>query len=517
MQIKPFMTGCLSSYPRIVFSAALLLGLVVYGAIIHPLLFGLQRHIPGPWLTKITSLYLAYYDVTYSRNIKIREWHQRYGPVVCISPNEVSVASLEAVREVYAAACGWSKSDYFDNFMGYNQRSVFATKSYQEHRKKRKLTSAFYQATTIYKVPEFEQHIRSRCQAVLKQIEQSHEVDVFGLTDWYAFDIITYLVFGPDHRTCCIDGPCQERGIIEKLKHLQFVTPLRTRFPRLFSWISPFIAWRVSPANYLQAEDELAGWCRQRTLLAIGDSSLFGSRSLLRHLSQTKASANDNEASLDGDFIAAELLDNINAARATVAVTGTYLIWLLGRNPQWQLRIRDELRALPAQADGSVAFADVDSRVPTLEASLREVYRLYAASSGRAERVVPPGGSTLSKVYLPEGTIVSSSISALHRDETLFPDPGTFEPRRWLEADSATLKARSAQLIPFGYGGRICLGKAVATMELKLLAAALCLRYEMTPSPTCTPELMQQCSTHDAVPRVLACMIQFQRLDTSEG
>lgn len=495
--------------------ATICLGLVLYRIVLHPVLYGPLSHVPGPWITKITSIYLAYYDLQYRRNTEILKWHQRYGPVICISPNEVSVATLESTQKVYTATYGWSKSDYFDNFTGYNQRSVFATKSYVEHRKKRKLTSAFYQATTIYKLPELEQHIYGRCHAaILNQIKNTHEADVYSLTDWYALDVITYLVFGPNHNTHCVDEPCQERIIIEKLKHLQFVSPFRVRFPRIFSRVAPVLVRLIPRLDYLRAEEDLSDWCRVRMSAALNDDQLFGSRSLLRQLSQLQKDGDGQP--LNRDFIAAELLDNINAARATVAVTATYLIWLLSTHPVWQHKVQDELKAIPIHVDGSTSFADVNNKAPVLEACLREVYRLYPASSGRSERVVPEGGCNLSGVHLPEGCIVAGAILALHRDEALFPDPEMFAPQRWLEVDKVGLQTLSTQLMPFGYGGRICLGKALATMEVKMLAATLYLRYETVPAASCTPESMRQCSTHDAVPRALACMIEFRSLDTNQ-
>jgi cytochrome P450 len=90
------------------------------------------------------------------------------------------------------------------------------------------------------------------------------------------------------------------------------------------------------------------------------------------------------------------------------------------------------------------------------------------------------------------------------------PDPHLFAPERWLDQDEQTWKLRDAQLIPFGYGARICLGKALATMELKLLMARLYRSYETVMTASSSPEAMWQSSTHDAVPRGLKCVVKFQ-------
>lgn len=470
------------------------------------------HHVRGSWLCKISGLCLALTDFRSCRNDKILEWHRRYGPVICIAPNEVSVATLEGTKDVYGTAHRWPKSNYFDHFMGYDRRSVFATKPYKEHQAKRRLISAFYQPSTIYKLPHIEQHVQERAQTVVRQISTNTEVDVYSLTDWYALDIITHLVLGPDYCTRSVKTACPERDILAGLKQQQFVGSLRIRYPTVYDYVSRCCRALSSRFSYLSADDELAAWCKQRTANAIKGPSISDSHSLLRHLLQVHES-DKKKPPLDRQYIAAEVLDNINAAEATVAVTATYLIWRLTEAPEWQKKIRDELAALLVQSDGFLPFSELDSRVPSLEACLREVYRLHPASSGRAERIVPEGGHVLCGVFLPQGTIVTTSVMALHRDETIFPDPDRFSPGRWLDGDPLAMKKREAYLIPFGHGARICLGKALATLEIKVLIAHIYLRYNTTMGISMTPESMRQCSTHDAVPKGLKCVVRFQKID----
>ncbi|KAH7325580.1 benzoate 4-monooxygenase cytochrome P450 [Stachybotrys elegans] len=458
-----------------------------------------------------TGWYLGFYDLTSHRNDKILDWHRKYGPVVCIGPNEVSVATLDGTRKIYGTTFRWAKSNYFDHFKGYGMRSVFATKEYEEHRQKRRFISSFYQPSTIYKLPEIEHYVKDRAEAVVRQIQHDQPVDVYGLTDWYAIDIITFLTLGPDFASQSIESPCVERQIFARLKQQQFVGPFRIRHPRAYAAFSRAYQWLSSKRSYLVADDDLASWCKDRISAAMDGKRLLDSHSLLRHLLHHDHTGTEN-APLNRDYVAAEILDNINAAEATVAVTATYLLWRLTAAPLWQDNIRKELALLPVQEDGSLSFTDIDSRVPALEACLREVYRLHPASSGRAERVVPQGGSVISDFHLPEDTIVTTSVPALHRDEVLFPDPDRFMPERWLNADPDTLKAREAQLIPFGHGGRICLGKALATLEIKVLIASLYQQHKSVMEASTTAESMRQCSTHDAVPSALKCEIRFQRV-----
>lgn len=491
----------------------ILLTVFVYAWLLRPLSNGRLLHIPGPWLSKISNIPLSFYDLTCCRNDQILNWHRQYGPVIRIAPNEVSVATLEGTREMYGTTYRWAKSNYFDHFKGFNMRSVFATKSYEEHREKRKAVSGFYQASTIYRLPDIEEHVKERSLAVLNQIVFGQETDVYSLTDWYALDIITFLALGPDNCTHSIERVCPERGLLMELKRQQFVGPFRVRYPKLYMCISQLLGRLNSRFSYLLADDRFATWCQERFYAALEDPCVFQSHSLIRHLLEAHKGRRGG-GSVDSSYMAAEVLDNINAAEATVAVTATYFIWRLTETPRWQQKIRKELSMIPAQDDGSLSFANIDSRVPSLEACLREVYRLHPASSGRAERIVPSGGHTLSGIYLPEDTIVTTSVTALHQDESVYPDPGCFAPERWLEKDEHVLKIRDSQLIPFGYGGRICLGKALATLELKLLITRLYLKHESVRTASTDASSMKQCSTHDAVPNALKCVVRFQSIES---
>ena len=490
---------------------AFLIVLFLAASCLFFLLDGRLRLIPGPTLSKFSALHLGFYDLSYTRNERIWEWHRQYGPVVCISPFQVSVASLEGAKNMYGASRKWAKSDYFDHFKGYGMRSIFATKPYDKHQAKRKLIFAFYQASNIYKDPAIEQHCQERARAALRQIRSGQETDVYSLIDWYALDNITYLILGPDYCTYTVDHAGPEREILRDLKYQQFLMPFRFSCPQIYGLVSASVG-NLRPGYFL-ADEKLASWCWQRTSQAMSSPTLNNSRSLLRHLLEAHQGSKTMEP-LSHQYIAAEVLDNINAAEATIAVTATYLIWRLTENPQWQQKIREELRALPVQHDGSLSFAHVNGQAPSLDACLREVLRLHPASSGRGERIVPKGGYTFSGVFVPEDTVVTTCVLALHHDESIFPDPGRFTPERWLNVDETSFRRLDSQLISFGIGGRICLGKSLAIMEIKVLIASLYLKYETFMTTVSNADSMRQCSTHDAVPRALECVVRFQRAET---
>lgn len=390
-----------SQLPIPVLAAIGLALLLVYHYVIAPVFTGHLSHIPGPWLAKITTYQLGWYDLRLIRNDQIFEWHKKYGPIICIGPNEVSVSTLEDTHQVYSPTTRWEKSDYFDHFMAYGERAVFATKPYGEHRARRKLIASFYQASNTFSKPEVETRVRERAQAVANFVVQNKgnkaygEAEMLGLSACYAWDNITQLVFGPGYGTKAIEGEGPERKFLQDLKSLQLWGPFGGQFPLLYKGLSAILTTFTQSYKFLHAESEVSNWSMERFQKAIQCPVVRTSHSLLGRLTEM-----NKKEPLRDSYMAAEALDNIGAAEATIAVTATYLVWQLSEHPYWQERIREELQALPKEEDGLPSFTDVNA-LPILEAFLSEVYRLHPASSGKAERVVPQAGAVLAGTPVP--------------------------------------------------------------------------------------------------------------------
>lgn len=59
------------------------------------------RHIPGPFVSRVSSIWIATQCRLYRRSRKVHELHERYGDVVRIATNHVSVNRPEALQELY--------------------------------------------------------------------------------------------------------------------------------------------------------------------------------------------------------------------------------------------------------------------------------------------------------------------------------------------------------------------------------------------------------------------------------
>ena len=98
------------------------LGLASIFSLIRRLGSPLQK-LPGPFLSRFTSLILRVHELRASRTPYIHRLHLKYGPAVRIAPNQVAFASLGAVKEIYASGgSGYDKTEFYDLFKVYGRR-----------------------------------------------------------------------------------------------------------------------------------------------------------------------------------------------------------------------------------------------------------------------------------------------------------------------------------------------------------------------------------------------------------
>lgn len=94
------------------------------------------------------------------------------------------------------------------------------------------------------------------------------------------------------------------------------------------------------------------------------------------------------------------------AGTDTTSTTLTYLWWELAKNPQWQDKIREELKTHVGSKEETrsyriPSYADIVD-LPVLDAVINEALRLHPAAPASLPRITPPGGRTVNGYYIPE-------------------------------------------------------------------------------------------------------------------
>lgn len=207
-------------------------------------------------------------------------------------------------------------------------------------------------------------------------------------------------------------------------------------------------------------------WAMRRRYDAIVESllakaeqgDLDGREDILAMMLQSRY---DDGSTMDHREIADQLLTLLTAGHETTATTLAWAIERLRRHP----RVLDAL------------VEEVDRGGDALrQATLVEVQRTRPVIDITGRRVKAEQFQ-LGRWTLPQGCTILVSIALLHTDGSVFPDPATFDPYRFLGT-----KPDLYQWIPFGGGTRRCLGAAFATMEMNVVLRTMLRDFTLLPT-----------------------------------
>jgi pentalenene oxygenase len=201
-------------------------------------------------------------------------------------------------------------------------------------------------------------------------------------------------------------------------------------------------------------------------------------------------------ALLDGGLTDQELHDHVLtlllAGHETSASALAWTLYLLGRHPGVQRRLRAEARAAGDQPPGPATGASL----PYTRAVVSEAIRLYPPAwlIGRTLTA----DTELGGWRLPAGSVAAVSPLLLHHDPRWFPDPEAFDPGRWLD-DRRHAVPRHAYL-PFGTGPRACIGEQFAWAETVTVLSVLAQSWTFRPAPGPPPRPGYRLTLRPAAP-----------------
>jgi cytochrome P450 len=186
---------------------------------------------------------------------------------------------------------------------------------------------------------------------------------------------------------------------------------------------------------------------------------------------------------LGDDDLVEQLLLLLFAGYETTASSLSCLMAALLQHPEELALLQEELNGLPwPPAPGEAATAFDPGAAPRLAAVVQEVMRLNPPVGGFFRRTTRE--LVLDGVSVPAGRVVQVALAASNRytpEESGTPEQADdleqFRPARHLgEASGLTL-------LPFGGGERVCLGKALAELEIRLLAVGLLKQVRLLLAP----------------------------------
>jgi cytochrome P450 len=448
---------------------------VIYTAYFAPI-----SRLPGPNISRWTNVVLNYHWLKGTRAQYVHDLHQRYGPVVRVGTGEVDISDMTAVKVIHSIKGCYKKAPFYKDLVP-GTTNLFNACDVEFHRRHRRLLSSpLSESSLVLYEPTVDSYIKRAIASMRQEMEERGAADVAKFWLFMATDVIVDLSFG------------ESFGILESGENSQYVKDLegvaakgsiRTTFPTLIRLAIklPLPIFKETTAAVLRLR-KYAEEAFERYKRDFASNPAAAKPMLFKKLYEA------GEAGLSDDEIRAEAQAYIVAGSDTTATTLTYLVFSVCSHNDVKQTLVKELMTL------SEDFNHADLRqLPYLNNVIDETLRLYAAAPAALPRVVPAGGAHLARHFLPGDTVVSTQAWSLHRNPVVFPDPERWDPSRWEQAT----KEMHDTIMSFGAGSRVCIGKHLARMELRLATARFFRAF-----PNSTVSSLEGMSDDDMVPEV---------------
>ena len=284
----------------------------------------------------------------------------------------------------------------------------------------------------------------------------------------YTVDVTAGLAFGVDMNT--VESHDE---VIQA--HLDKVLP--ALFRRLMSPL-PYWRWLRFPGErrlgvHLEAlQRAVTGFIAEARLRMNENPEL---REEPSNLIEAMIAARDDPASgLTDTDVAGNVLTMLLAGEDTTANTLAWMIYLFDRNRAVLQRAAAEVRGVLGEDHQPRSYEQL-ARMSFLEACANETMRLKPVAP--INTVEAARDTVVAGIHIPKGTLVMCLMRPGAVDERRFADAAAFKPERWLSGEGTTSAKRVS--MPFGAGPRLCPGRYLAMLEIKMVAAMLLGGFEI--------------------------------------
>ncbi len=410
-------------------------------------------------------------------HLQLEQWAREFGPlyrlqlvrrkIVVVGDHELVAAVLRDRPDGFRRT---SRLNEIAHEMGMPP-FVFTANGDEWKRQRRMVMAGFDPAHVKGYFPALVTVARRLAGRWQKAAQQGTAIDLQADLMRYTVDTIAGLAFGAEVNTLESDGDVIQQHL-DKL------------FPALFKRIlSPLPTWRWvrGPAerrlahSIAEVKRAVAGFIAQARERLQAEPGL---RERPRNLLEAMLVAAEQEGSgIDDAQVAGNVLGMLLAGEDTTANSIAWMIHLLWLHPAALARATEEVRRVTGDF-AAPTLAQI-AQLDYIEACAHETMRLKPVAPIlplQALRDV-----TLGDVRVPAGTIV---INLMRRDsvsESHLSRASAFEPERWLGEGGPAAQASAARRtsMPFGAGPRICPGRYLALLEMKVAMAVLLGRFDI--------------------------------------
>ncbi|KEF52958.1 uncharacterized protein A1O9_10864 [Exophiala aquamarina CBS 119918] len=311
----------------------------------------------------------------------------------------------------------------------------------------------------IAKADRFLQRIVSQSEA-----SKTHTVDVQSLCGLFSLEVICQVAFNQD---IDVESPDAGLAFLNAMGQASLIQPLSNTIPIL----AKIRLSESLPGVIGRAYAQRRIWEETTRELYQNFARDFKGDSTDKFLAEPFIHKKDEYLGrkLTEDEAVEEAMGLAFAGSGTTATTIFYILYHLARpeNRGMQLRLRKELLST-----GTKNSELTDLKY--LNAVIKEAMRLNPSLIGSLPRILTTAvetGEGKSKLVFPPGTLISMQNYVHHRDASVYAEPHTFNPDRWLGLSHSS--AMEKAFTPYSLGPRNCIGQNLANLEIRLAVSHL--------------------------------------------
>ncbi|KAJ7677800.1 cytochrome P450 oxidoreductase [Mycena polygramma] len=456
----------------------------LYNLFLHPL-----SSIPGPigvrtglWSWKSTRA------VKLDMGWKLLELHARYGKIVRVARNEASICDPNAIGQIYRFKLPFQKTHFYESLRGMDGPTSISTVDNKTHAEMRRAESPAY-ATKLF--ADFEQNVDACGAALVEHLDRCIDagkstVDLAEIVQLFAIDVIGELALERSFGLCAA-GKDTHNFLPLLVKFLEMACLVGTQ-----PIVSPFLRRVSQIISQPLGSKILTGIVNGRIESRYHEYKQQGSdpnhSDMLEKLMEAR-NPDGSEYSLQQ--VKAAIGSILGAGSDTTAITMRAMIRFVVGDAEIYKKVQQEVDEVVKC--GAVTFPltyNDAGRLQYFQACLKETLRLHPPVPWTLARSVGTGGANVAGYFFAEGTEVSMSPFVLHRrPEAYGGDAAVFRPERWIEADAEQRKTMEHNMLAFGSGPRVCVGKTIGMMEVSKVMLVLFWKYNIgfTPRSATSP------------------------------
>ncbi|KAL6714742.1 hypothetical protein ACLMJK_008167 [Lecanora helva] len=457
---------------RLLLAEMFALAFIVYvlGLYVYRMFFNRLSHIPGPKLAAATLWYEFYYDVILKGRytFKIKELHEKYGPIIRISPYEVHIDDPEYIDTVYPGSSPRTmKYDWAMKMFGL-RTSIIVTGPPELHRIRRGSVANYFSKASLQKLEPGVQYQVDKLASRLKGLQGSGRI--VNLLDVFACltgDVVGQYAFAKPY------GFLDDKDFAPFWHQMAMDVSQNGHMLKQFGWLMPMMQsmpkWMVKVLQpQMLALLEFQERFRRQVLeakaeVAAGEKPKGQTTIFYDVLSNPDCRPEEK----DIDHLQDQAQELIGAGTVTTAHILAYTTFRILWNPSVRAKLEAELGEIMSRTGGKPKWTQLE-QLPYLTGVITEGLRISYGVSSRLQRLFPDTVLQYNGYAIPTMTAVSMTSVFVHDNPDIFPDPSTFIPERFIEQPQL-----KRYLLTFSKGSRQCLGMNLAYAELYLTLAAV--------------------------------------------